>query len=128
MTSKFTFGLLFILLILAKTQADVCPHPRFIREHLCTGCSTTEEALAFSGSKPLNTVLAVSSDPDYNHDGMHARHQESVCTVNNARIDTVWQCRGDRGYCNAIHQNVKCSFEHATNNGHFFYNQLICNN
>lgn len=26
-------------------------------------------------SKPLNTVLAVSSDPDYNHDGMHARHQ-----------------------------------------------------
>ena len=30
-------------------QADVCPHPRFIREHLCTGCSTVDEALKFSG-------------------------------------------------------------------------------
>lgn len=50
-SSKFMFGLLtFLSLTSSFTDKLVqCPHPTFIRKHVCfSGCETADQALQFS--------------------------------------------------------------------------------
>merc|ERR1712212_1391666 len=105
-----------------------CPHSRFIKKHLCSNCTSIEDALAYSEARVLfaptgaNGVLFGTSEKEawtaipipyedaylcQNKDGM----KHYTCIMKNK------QCRLD---------GENCYTWHHTRNGHMFYKETIC--
>jgi len=127
--NKFLWILVVLCACLASwtlSSTASCPHDRFLAKHVCNDCRSEEAALQYSRNRPdpgpLNTVVVLDGSPDYSLD---FRNGERICKAE-ADVAMVWQCRTDRGYCNKQRENQRCTFHHAVNNGHFFYQWMTC--
>ena len=98
-----------------------CPHPSFKLKHYCEDCRSENEALEFTLRRNdtfRNSVLA----------GKNLEFKIINGRCQNVNLSTVYECRvngPNQGWC-STRQN--CKTMHATNTGHMFYRQTICQN
>ena len=111
---------LILLLQMISITAGQCPHPEFIRKHLCKNCTNKEEALDFSISARdatifENTVLTGS----LMQCGFQVNETNGRCQ--NSELRPVYQCklRESIRYCNL--EGTRCRTYHNVGNGHMYY-------
>ena len=107
-----------------KGEEGPCPHPDFLKKHVCTTCKTGEDCLVFSRKRNRratankNTVLL--QEPNFKLDKRYAR--ESCRNIDPVKIMT---CTLNTGFCKI--EGEQCYTRHATSNGHLFYREVKCN-
>merc|ERR1712212_992234 len=105
-----------------------CPHSRFIKKHLCSNCSSVEDALAYSEARVLfaptgtNGVLFGTSEnaawtpiPIPNEDAYLCQNKEGM---------RHYTCKMKTKQCKLDGEN--CFTWHYTTNGHLFYKETMC--
>ncbi len=114
-----------ISVISRSAAVPPCPHPNFIDNHLCTSCSTLDDAANFSKYRPRpsgrNTVFfgrprfevkSYMKDRCGNIDAVMV----AVCTASG--LDpTEYICHW---------LGSRCIGEHSITNGHLFYRDIKC--
>ncbi len=100
----------------AFARRNECPHPTFIKKHLCVNCNE-DEAMTLSKSRrdtPVNSVL--TGNPTF------TRKNNDRCV--NVEPVPVFNCNVRQNRCHK--QGDRCIAEHHTETGHLFYRVIVC--
>ncbi len=100
-----------------------CPHPRFLARHLCSHCTTLDDAEDFSRYRPApsgrNTVFF--GTPRFE---VKTYIADRCGNIDPAKV-AVCTSRDRRSYsCTWLGQ--VCYGEHSIRSGHLFYNAIKC--
>ena len=114
---------------ITKVNANVkCPHSRFIKKHLCSNCSSVEDALAYSEARILFA-------PTVANGVLFGTSQKEVWKTIPILYEDAYLCQNKDGmkHYTCIMKNKQCKLDgencytwHHKRNGHMFYKETIC--
>jgi hypothetical protein len=118
--SALTIAVLFIWIVHSESA---CPNPAFIAKHVCPACKNERDALNFSlprrDNTGLNTVFVAAGVTYTSFMGP----EEQLCKNNQKVLTYHCNLNVPQPFCKKI---GICQGNHATSNGHLFYDNLSC--